>query len=71
MLGIEGDFGNGGWKVRSVKQNSLGSRAKIAADDVIESIDGQPVTSETRLKDGSKKFIIRRDGKLITLSSGN
>jgi hypothetical protein len=72
MFGIEGDFAaGGGWKVRSVKENSYGSRATIAAGDVIESIDGQPVKNEMSLKDGGKKFTVRRDGKTVTLSLGN
>ena len=71
MFGVEGDFADGGWKVRSVKDNSLGSRAKIAAGDVIELIDGQAVKNETKLKGGAKAFTVRRDGKLITLSTGH
>jgi len=71
MFGIEGDFADGGWKVRSVKENGLGSRAKIAAGDVIESIDGQPVKGETKLKGGAKTFTVRRGGKTVTLSSTN
>ena len=71
IFGIEGDFADGGWKVRSVKENSLGSKAKIGAGDVIESIDGQPVKNETKLKGGAKAFTVRRGGKLITLLSGN
>lgn len=71
IYGVEGDFADGGWKVRSIKDNSIGSRAKIAAGDVIESIDGQPVRAETKLKGGAKTFTVRRDGKLMTLSSGN
>jgi hypothetical protein len=71
MFGVEGDFADGGWKVRSVKDNSVGSRAKIAAGDVIESIDGQALKNETKLKGSAKTFTVRRDGKLITLSAGN
>jgi len=71
MFGIDGDFGDGGWRVRSVKENSFGSRTKIAAGDVIESIDGQSVKSETRLKSGAKTFTVRRAGNLITLPVGN
>jgi hypothetical protein len=71
MFGVEGDFAGGGWKVRSVKEHSQGSRAKILAGDVIESVDGQPVKNETKLKGGVKTFTVRRDGKVITLSSGN
>jgi hypothetical protein len=71
MFGVEGDFADGGWKVKSVKANSLGSRTKIAAGDVIESVDGQPVENDTKLKGGVKTFTVRRDGKVITLTSGN
>ena len=71
MLGIEGEFANGGWKVRSVKESGFGYRAKILAGDVIESIDGRAVKSDAKLKGGAKTFTVRRDGKLIALPSGN
>ena len=71
MFGIEGEFANGGWKVRSVKESSFGYRAKILAGDVIESIDGRAVKSDAKLKGGAKTFTVRRDGKLIALPSGN
>jgi C-terminal processing protease CtpA/Prc len=68
MFGVEGNFVNGGWKVQSVKEHSLGARVKIAAGDVIESIDGQQIKNETKLKAGVKTFTVRRDGKVIILS---
>jgi hypothetical protein len=68
MFGIEGDFADGGLKVRSVKENGLGARVKIVAGDVIESIDGQPVKNDTKLKGGLKTLTVRRSGKVITLS---
>jgi hypothetical protein len=71
ILGVTTDFTNGGWKVRSVKENSVGYGAKIVAGDVIESIDGQPVKNDAKLKGSAKTFTVRRDGKLITLSAGN
>ena len=71
IFGIKGDFVDHGWRVRSVKENSQGSRAKIAPGDLIESIDGQPIGKDTKLRGGARTFTVRRDGKLITLSPGN
>ena len=70
IFGVEGEFADGGWKVLSVKANSIGSRAKLAVGDVIESIDGQQIKSDTKLK-SVKSFTIRRGGKTLTLSAGN
>ncbi|MEO8042351.1 MAG: PDZ domain-containing protein [Acidobacteriota bacterium] len=71
ILGITADFVSGGWKVRSVVENSVASRAGVQAADVVEAIDGQQMKSDSKLKGGAKTFTIRRDGKLITLTLTN
>lgn len=72
ILGITAEFEKGGCKVRSVAENSLGVRAGLKAGDLIETIDGREVKSDTKLKgDSGKTFGIRRDGKRIDLAIGN
>ncbi|HUS00041.1 MAG TPA: PDZ domain-containing protein [Pyrinomonadaceae bacterium] len=67
MLGIGADFVEGGWKVRSVTENSVASRAKIQAGDIVEAIDGQQLKGTSVPSGSSKVIAVRRGGKTINL----
>jgi hypothetical protein len=70
ILGINAEFVDGGWKVRSATVNSSAYRAGIRAGDVIESIDGQVLARTTTFNGeftGGRTFRVRRDGKTINV----
>jgi len=71
ILGIAADFSDEGWKVRSVVENGVASRAGIRAGDVIEAIDGQTIKGDTLRRGSAKTFTVRRDGKQISLNLTN
>lgn len=71
ILGITADFANGGWKVRSVVENSVAARAGVRAADVIEAIDGQMIKGDSLVRGDAKTFTVRRDGKQMNLSMAN
>jgi hypothetical protein len=68
MLGLDAELVDGGWKVRSVAENSVASRAKVQAGDIIEAIDGQQLKGNTMPKGTAAVATIRRDGKTISVS---
>jgi C-terminal processing protease CtpA/Prc len=68
MLGIDADFGSNGWKVRSVSANSVASRGKVQAGDIIEAIDGQELKGKSLPKGTATTVTVRRDGKTINLN---
>ena len=47
VIGVNADLENGKWKVKSVTANSIGESSKIKENDVIESIDDQPLSPGT------------------------
>jgi hypothetical protein len=69
IIGIEADFLNSGWSVKSVTDNSLASRSGIKAGDFIESADGRKLDSETiSAQSFSPKIIyVLREGKRIAV----
>ena len=71
ILGITADFADGGWKVQSVAENSVGARSSVRQGDVIEAMDGQQVTSDSVFKGSAKTLTIRRDGKTINVNVKN
>lgn len=63
--GINADFENGKWTVKSVTPNSLGESSGVRANDVIEEIDSQPVSGATvfnKIVNG-KTITVTRDGQ--------
>jgi hypothetical protein len=65
IMGISADFANGKWTVKSVAANSVGENSGVKANDVIEAIDEQSLSSETvftKLVNG-KSLTIRRKGE--------
>jgi hypothetical protein len=73
ILGINAEFSGDGWKVGSAVANGAGYRAGIREGDVIEAIDGQTLTRDTKFKNGfnGKTLRVRRDRKSISLRLGN
>ncbi len=68
-IGINADFEGGTIKVRSVVQNNMAGRSGIAAGDVLETINGQPVTGATMFDSPYTvtSIGVRRDGKLLQI----
>lgn len=65
IMGISADFENGKWKVKSVSANSVGENSGVKANDVIEAIDEQTLSTETvftKIVDG-KTMTITRNGE--------
>lgn len=69
MLGVTAEFSDGGWKVQSAAENSVAQRSGIKSNDVIEAVDGKPLTGTTNVKgDFGKVLRVRRDGKKIDVT---
>ena len=63
--GINADFENGRWTVKSVTPNSLGDSSGVKQNDVIEEIDNQPVSGATvfnKIVNG-KTITVTRNGQ--------
>lgn len=46
LAGIETDFKNGKYSVKSVRKNSMAERSKVKVGDIIEAINGKKITGE-------------------------
>jgi hypothetical protein len=67
LMGINADFENGKWTVKSVTANSLGESSDVKANDIIEAIDAQPLSAETvfnRINNAKTITVTRRGEKL-------
>lgn len=72
QLGIEASYGNEGWKVLSVQENSPAKRSDIKLGDSVEAIDGEKLTDKplpTRTIEG-RKLTVLRGGRSIEISLG-
>jgi PDZ domain len=65
MVGINASFSDNGWKVGSVEANSIAERSGVKRGDLIEEINGQPVTGGTQFSGSfsGKSVMVKRDGK--------
>ncbi len=63
--GINADFENGKWTVKSVRANSLGESSGVKENDIIEAIDDQPLSAETVFNKtaGGKTITVTRKGE--------
>jgi hypothetical protein len=68
MLGIDAEFVDTGWKVRSLMVNSIASRAKVRLGDIVEAIDGNPLKGSSTPRGSVTVLTILRDGKSINLN---
>ena len=66
-IGIKAVLENGKWTVKSLTSNGMTERSGVKKDDVIEAIDDQPISSETKFdKNFSGKTItVSREGKRL------
>ena len=73
ILGMKGDFVDGGWRVSSTSENSIAARSGIRSNDIIESVDGRTLSASTKLKGNfeGKSLTVRREGKQLKLDLKN
>lgn len=71
FLGIEADFENGNWMVKSLKPNMAGDQVGVKAGDRVIALDGKPIDDKTEFDGGVSVTTIRvsRDGKTLDLDS--
>ena len=64
VFGMNGAFGDAGWKVESVTPDSLAARSGVKTGDVIEAMNDQALTEKTTFngKYNAKSLRVRRDG---------
>ncbi|HUF03769.1 MAG TPA: hypothetical protein VMM38_06295 [Aridibacter sp.] len=66
-IGIEARFEQGGWKVLSVRQESIGARAGVRNGDLITSLDGRALT-DAPIEGGGKNLLVVRGSRELTLT---
>lgn len=68
MLGISARFESTGWRVLSVGAMNPSIAASVKPGDIVESIDGQPLSGRTLFKDRfvGRSIAVRRDGKTLS-----
>ena len=69
LIGAQGNFGTEGWRVETIKPDSLAERSQIKTGDVIESVNGQTVNDKTSIRSTTslKTVRVRRDGKSVDI----
>lgn len=69
IVGIKADFADHGWKVKSVDSNSVAERSGVKSGDLIEAINGLPVTDGTQFSGRfiGKNLRVNRDGKTVEI----
>lgn len=69
VFGMNGAFGDAGWKVESVTPDSLAARSGVKTGDVIEAMNDQALTEKTTFngKYNAKSLRVRRDGTSIQI----
>lgn len=72
LIGIEASFSNNQWKVEAVKQNSRAERSGVKANDVIEAIDDNKISTETiSTKNINGKLTVVRGGERLEIKLQN
>lgn len=73
IWGITAEFADDRWKVGSVVENSVGARAGVQPNDVVDSINSQPLKKDTKIRTeaGVRTLQVTREGKQITLNLRN
>lgn len=69
-IGIQAAFDGGSIKVNSIVENNLAGRSGIEAGDILEAINGRPVTGTTMFESPFTvtSIGVRRDGKSMQIS---
>ncbi len=72
QIGIEADYAETNWRVKTVKEKSLAERSGVKNGDLIEAIDDRKLDFDTVFTQtySGKTIHIIRDGKKITLDLG-
>jgi S1-C subfamily serine protease len=72
-IGIEASFSGSAWTVGSVRAGSAAANAGLKAGDVIEAVNGRPLTGTSSFdsKFTGRTLRIRRDGKTISIALKN
>ncbi len=72
-IGIKAALENGKWTVKSLTLNGMTERSGVKKDDVIEAIDDQPISSETKFDKtfSGKTLTVSRDGKKLEIKLQN
>jgi hypothetical protein len=72
-IGIKAALENGKWTVKSVTPNGMTERSGVKKDDVIEAIDDQPISSETKFDKtfSGKTITVSREGKKLEIKLQN
>jgi membrane-associated protease RseP (regulator of RpoE activity) len=72
-IGVEASFSGSAWTVGSVRAGSAAANAGLKAGDVIEAVNGRPLTGTTSFdsKFAGRTLRIRRDGKTISIALKN
>lgn len=70
ILGVDATWEGSGWRVSSVRSHSVADRASLKAGDVVEAIDGRPLTATSRFvgRFDGKSLRVRRDGATLDLA---
>ncbi len=70
LLGVDAEFRNGEWTVRSVNETDVGKKIGIRPGDRLKAIDGKPILEGTKFNTGIGGSVIsvQRDGRMIDLS---
>lgn len=69
IVGINADPSDIGWKIRSVEADSVAERSGVKGGDLIEAINGLPVTDGTQFSGSfiGKNLRVKRDGKSLEI----
>jgi hypothetical protein len=69
IVGINADPSDIGWKVQTVDTNSVAERSGVKGGDLIEAINGLPVTDGTQFSGRfiGKNLRVNRDGKTVAI----
>ena len=70
IVGISATFSDQGWRVNSVATQSLSERSGIKRGDLIEAINGQPVTQGTKFSRSfnGQSLTVKRGGEVLNIA---
>jgi membrane-associated protease RseP (regulator of RpoE activity) len=73
LIGLDAEFGDAGWRVQRVTDNSAAAKSEIRVGDVVEAIDDTKVVGDTTFESGfsGKSLTVVRDGVRQTIRLRN
>ncbi len=63
-LGIEAEFEEKGWRVRTLTKNGVAEQAGLQTGDLMEAIDDKPISTLYDGNFGATSISVRRGGEL-------